>query len=125
MGCASMLGSCVPTRQGELRGARTSAEQRRHERLLDLSAECKIPANTHICCRTLFPSFPVIYSGCSTVAANPDVPAIGSRNEHLVQGGLVWPLRLAIPRRRIVSQPAIIAPNHAPPATNPPTTSVR
>jgi hypothetical protein len=47
----------------------TSAVQRRHDALLDLSEFCKIPANSCISVLTLFPACQNIYSGCCTVAA--------------------------------------------------------
>jgi hypothetical protein len=48
----------------------TSAVQRRHDALLELSGVCKIAANTHIFCAMPFPSVREIYSGCCTVAAH-------------------------------------------------------
>ncbi len=47
----------------------TSAVQRRHDTLLDVSGVCKISANTHIPCSTLFLGLQSIHSGCCTVAA--------------------------------------------------------
>jgi hypothetical protein len=54
----------------------------------------------------------------------PHVPAIDVQSERLSKSVLAWPLWLAISRRRIVSQPVMTALNHAPPATNPPITSL-
>jgi hypothetical protein len=54
----------------------------------------------------------------------PHVPAIDVQSERLFKDVLAWPLWLAISRRRIVSQPVMTALNHAPPATNPPITSL-
>jgi hypothetical protein len=47
----------------------TSAVQRRHDTLLDLSAVCKIAANKRIFAPPIFLVFQEIYSGCCTVAA--------------------------------------------------------
>ena len=54
----------------------------------------------------------------------PHVPAIDVQSERLSKGVLAWPLWLATSRRRIVSQPVMTALNHAPPAANPPITSL-
>jgi hypothetical protein len=47
----------------------TSAVQRRHDTLPDLSRVCKRPANKRISTLWLFLIFQKIYSGCCTVAA--------------------------------------------------------
>jgi hypothetical protein len=51
-------------------------------------------------------------------------PAMIACSELLFQGELAWPLRFAISRRRIASHAVMTALNHAPPAANPPTTSL-
>ena len=48
----------------------TSAVQRRHDTLPDVSAVCKIPAKAVYPALALFPTFQEIYSGCCTVAAH-------------------------------------------------------
>jgi hypothetical protein len=48
----------------------TSAVQRRHNTLPDVSAVCKIPAKAVDSALALFPAFQEIYSGCCTVAAH-------------------------------------------------------
>jgi hypothetical protein len=47
----------------------TSAVQRRHDTLLDLSGVCKIAAKSCTSVLALFLPFQEIYSGCCTVAA--------------------------------------------------------
>jgi hypothetical protein len=47
----------------------TSAVQRRHDTLLEISEPYKIAANAHIFCHMPFLCFQHIYSGCCTVAA--------------------------------------------------------
>jgi hypothetical protein len=48
----------------------TSAVQRRHNTLLEVSGACKIAANGRILPITHFPALQEIYSGCYTVAAH-------------------------------------------------------
>jgi transposase-like protein len=48
----------------------TSAVQKRHDTLLELSVGCKTAAKARISFMTPFPSFQVVYSGCCTVAAH-------------------------------------------------------
>jgi hypothetical protein len=47
----------------------TSAVQKRHDALLELSTDSKIPAKSIISAIVYFLSFQIIYSGCCTVAA--------------------------------------------------------
>ena len=47
----------------------TSAVWRQWDSLLQVSRDCKVPANSRICVLSLFPTFPEIYPGCCTVAA--------------------------------------------------------
>ena len=48
----------------------TSSLSEKHNTLQEVSRVCKIPANKDILLLTLFPSFPIIYPGCCTVAAH-------------------------------------------------------
>jgi hypothetical protein len=48
----------------------TSAVQRRHHTLLELSVGFKTPANHRISTSAHFPAFQEIHSGCCTVAAH-------------------------------------------------------
>jgi hypothetical protein len=50
----------------------TSAVQRRHNTLLELSGDCKIVANRRVLPITHSPRFQDVYSGCCTVAAPND-----------------------------------------------------
>jgi hypothetical protein len=47
----------------------TSAMRERHDSLLEVSGDCKIPANDDVSVLTRFPAFQEIYPGCCTVNA--------------------------------------------------------
>jgi hypothetical protein len=86
-------GSSLQVYEVEPRGFEplTSAVQRRHDTLLDLSGVCKIVANKRISALSLFLVFQEIYSGCCTrdfLASRPLhlVANLSCKSQHFQSG---------------------------------------